>query len=631
MKLSKVALAVAGLAIASGSAFAGQIDSSSATLAREVIVNNAQTIRAPSKSYQFDGAVDARTNEQRLQLQWTLTGGLTWSSAGDYNLAGSNGTVPLPLTQTVLQVSGIDGANVPVTAFPAGTTVTAFTANAGTTLVFNVTIPSGAGAAGFLINNANFRINANNFLTAGVISNVGVTNAFAVAGATACVAPDTFSNINFKHFTNHLGNNTVQTGTQTTNPDSEHFRTNATNDGRIINFTENLNFVFTPAANTSRTDAAFLNSQLTPGNGVVNFAGTPAPVLALANVLRHYIGRVNLNLRGNGLDLDYTRNYGNADNVAGFLPVDFNALVEDVGSLNTGDIELASYVHSLTIPAAWPVGTTVTGYDAAGAVILATAPSIAGQTVFNLSSVNSAAQAASLAQGVYLIAQFPGGLTNLIPQTGGIVTVASLNKDTLPGAPDYREQNNVCTGTLTGIGGGIKIDIRNYASTTKFPTGNYSTVARLINNSESQAADVFAQMIYADGKYGPWGAMPSLAPRAVANYTSAQLEAFLVNAAPVVSPFAASTKYTSDQTARPTYVAPQVVGASANTGTGDRIRFVSNTGTTIRVQSYLVFPGGVLDVTNAQGVDFENSGDRVPVTAVDAQPVSQDAINGLAK
>jgi hypothetical protein len=625
MKLSKVALAVAGLAIASGSAFAGQIDSSSATLAREVIVNNAQTIRAPSKSYQFDGAVDARTNEQRLQLQWTLTGGLTWSSAGDFALSTAHQL--LPLTQTVLQVSGVDGTNTPVTAFPAGTTVAAFTANAGTTLVFNVTIPSGVGNPAFLINNANFRINANNFLTGGFVSNVGVTNAFAVAGVTACVAPDTFSNVNFKHFTNHLGNNTLQTGTQATNPDSEHFRTNATNDGRIINFTENLDFQFTPAANTSRTDAAFLNSQLVPGNGATNFAGTPAPVLALSSVLRHYIGKVNLRLRGNGLDLDYTKNYGNADGVAGFLAADFNALAEDVGSLNTGNIELASYVHSLTIPAAWPV----TGYNAAGAVILATAPSIAGQTVFALSSVNSDTQAQDLAQGVYLIAQFPGGLTNLIPQTGGIVTVASLNKDTLAGAPDYREQNNVCTGTLTGIGGGIKIDIRNYASTTKFPTGNYTTVVRLINNSESQAADVFAQMIYADGKYGPWGPMPSLAPRAVNNFTSKELEAFLVNAAPVLSPFAASTKYTSDQTARPTYVAPQVAGASPNSGTGDRIRFVSNTGTTIRVQSYLVFPGGVLDVTNAQGVDFENSGDRVPVNAIDAQPVSQDAINGLAK
>ena len=35
--------------------------------------------------------------------------------------------------------------------------------------------------------------------------------------------------------------------------------------------------------------------------------------------------------------------------------------------------------------------------------------------------------------------------------------------------------------------------------------------------------------------------------------------------------------------------------------------------------------------TSAQGVDFENSGSRVPTNAIDAQPVSQDAINGLAR
>ena len=66
MKLTKVAFAIASvLAVAAGSANAGQIDSSSTTLAREVIYSDTQVVRAPSKSYTFAGVIDARTNEQR--------------------------------------------------------------------------------------------------------------------------------------------------------------------------------------------------------------------------------------------------------------------------------------------------------------------------------------------------------------------------------------------------------------------------------------------------------------------------------------------------------------------------------------------------------------------------------------
>ena len=66
-------------------------------------------------------------------------------------------------------------------------------------------------------------------------------------------------------------------------------------------------------------------------------------------------------------------------------------------------------------------------------------------------------------------------------------------------------------------------------------------------------------------------------------------------------------------------------------GVSDRLRIVSNTGTTLRVQSYMIVGSTVIDTSNAQGVDFENNGSRVPENAVDAQPVSQDAINGLSR
>ena len=137
-------------------------------------------------------------------------------------------------------------------------------------------------------------------------------------------------------------------------------------------------------------------------------------------------------------------------------------------------------------------------------------------------------------------------------------------------------------------------------------------------------ADIFAQLIYADGTYGPYGVLPALAPRAVANYSNAQLEALLNTTPAATNPFGGNTVYTQ--------TAGAAVVNRGTAGIGDRVRFVSNNGTTLRVQSFMLLPtGNLLDTTNAQGVDFENSGDRVPLNGRDAQPVSQDAINGLAR
>jgi hypothetical protein len=96
----------------------------------------------------------------------------------------------------------------------------------------------------------------------------------------------------------------------------------------------------------------------------------------------------------------------------------------------------------------------------------------------------------------------------------------------------------------------------------------------------------------------------------------------LVNAPAANNPFGAGTTYTS--------TAGAAVKASSKPGIGDRLRLISTTGTTLRVQSYMVVGSSVIDTSNAQGVDFENgANDRAPT--LDAQPISQDAINGLSK
>lgn len=613
MKLNKVAFAVASaLAIAAGSAYAGQIDSSSATLAIEAIKNNAQIVRAPSKSYSFAGNINAQTNEQRLQLQYTLSKG-TWAVGGTAPIFTALDTIAPLLADQLLKVNYNDGANAGQTTLPPNSTVEGFVTAAGKTLVLNITIPA-VNDAVHVLNNPVFVLNADGFVV-GRKNNAGITNLFDVAGATACVAPDSNVDINFKHFSNHFGNTTVLSAAS---PDSEHQRGGATNDARLLNFTQNLEFKFTPASATSRTDAAFLNQRLA---APTNFGAAVPPGIVLgAKQTRHYIGSVKLNVRSNGLDLNYVNTYGKAAGAAYALG-DFDA-ADDTGTLDNGKIEAKDLTIKLTSPVAWPTGTVVHMVDALGAAV-AGVPAVtttAGQTDF-VFKATAAADMAVMANGAFLFADFPGDA--LIPQTTSLAATATLTKDTLAGATDLREQDNMCASTLTGIGGGIKIDVRNYATHATFGNNGPATTVRIINNSESTPADVYGQLIYADGTYGAWGKLADLKPREVVNMSNKDVEALLVNAPAATNPFGASTAYT--------VTSGTAIKGSTKAGISDRLRIVSNSGSTLRVQSYMVVGNTVIDTSNAQGVDFENSGDRVPVTAVDAQPVSQDAINGLSK
>lgn len=208
------------------------------------------------------------------------------------------------------------------------------------------------------------------------------------------------------------------------------------------------------------------------------------------------------------------------------------------------------------------------------------------------------------------------------------------------GSIRYQEQDNACTSTAQ-VGTGIRIDVRNYASAARFGTTNpiFSNV-RIINNSESVTADIFAQIINADGTYGKWGRLPDLKPREARNFSNAALEAFLTN-----NPATAPLSYTGDRLrnpatsivqSNPSYTGGTATYTSSNaatSGTGtDRLRIVSTTGSTLRVQSYLTLNGGetFLDTSNAQGVDFEaiTAPDQNRAATIDGG-LSQDAVNGL--
>ena len=646
MKLSKIAFAVAStLVIASGAAFAGQIGSSSVTIATEVIFADTQIIRAPSNNYNFSGNIDSRTNQQLLQLQYTLSKGIFGSTV----FPSVNTLVPItPSATAMLRVQYQNAVNVGKSVFPAGTTINAFVTGDRKTLVFNVTIPAMAGDDNLLVT-PNFTINSSPSTVTGAGAqnneNSGLSGLLTVSGVAACPAPDANSDISFKHFTTHNGNvDVVNNG----GADSEHLRAGSTNSARLLNFTQNHVFAFTAATSTSRQDATTLNQKLAGQNFAPITTGTAnntnflsAAFAADKPGLRHYLGKAVITQRSQGVDTNYLNIYG--DKTRGDAGPSGNGKFLEAGditvgtsaSLEDGTVEAAANGGLvINFPAALPTGATVASYNPDGTATTAndfvvtynaarTQATVTAATNTALASLGApAGTIAGFTNGVLFFLEFSG--TTVIPQLSGITTIGTFAKAP---AGANREQNVTCPGNFAGIGGGIKIDVRNYASRAKFPTGNYASYVRLINNSESNVADVFAQMIYADGTYGPYGQLPSLAPRAVANYSNAALEALMITTPAASNPFSASTVYT--QTAGTTVNGTLSGGNAA--ALGDRVRFVSNTGTTLRVQSYILLPNGnLLDTTSAQGVDFENlDTSRTPLS--DGQPISQDAINGLAK
>lgn len=603
MKLNKVAFAVAtALAMASGASFAGQINSSSTTLATEVIWSDAQIVRAPSNAYTFAGDIDARTNEQRLQLQYTINKG-EWAAT---TLVPATGLSADLLASGVLKVAYKDAGDVTQTALPTGSTVRAFLANNGTTLAFNVTIPA-ASVDLNLLRNAVWTLNAD-----GVVgtSNTGLTKLKTVAGTVTCPAPDVSMNINFKHFTNHTGTALLQSDAS---PDAEHLRVGSTNDARFLGFTQDLRFGFVRAAATSQVNSAtlrttFLNSAVTYSG----IAGVPANRL-------HTLGTVNLLRISNGLDLDYTTQYGGALLAANF-DTTLAAWVKD------GKVDVGSAGLTIKVDGNMAKGSRIALVDALGAAVGTPSTALAADAATTTVSLTTAADIAKVAAGLVTVVYVVDGI-NVIPDNGDFNVTATLNKDRTDAvAANEAEQDNVCAAPLTGLGNsGIKIDVRNYASFAKFGATGPASSLRIINNSETRTADLYAQMIYADGTYGAWGRLSDLAPRAVLNISNKDLEAAMTNAPATTNPFGANA------VGYATTGGAAVVGTSA-AGVGDRVRIISNTGSTLRVQSYMAVGNMVLDTSNGQGVDFENLGaNRSPSSAVDAQPLSQDAVNGLSK
>lgn len=191
----------------------------------------------------------------------------------------------------------------------------------------------------------------------------------------------------------------------------------------------------------------------------------------------------------------------------------------------------------------------------------------------------------------------PGNVN--VPNTFFTNAVATLFKD------DASEQTNVsCPAPMAFIQGGVKVDVRHYQAVTT--ADDWWSVVRVINNSERDTAVVEAQYIWDDGKYGLWGTLGTLAPRASMNLSSPVI-ATLLTTAPISLPAAQ-------------------INTAVPRDTKTRLRIAADV-STIRVQNYFynTKTGLLSEVSAAQGADFVN------VDSSNRDHIDQDAQTEIVK
>ena len=595
--------------IAAGSVMAGQIQASSVSIAREVITTDTQTVVAPSISYRFFGDVDAKVQKQTFQVQFTLGAGewATAPTAGAISITdGVTGviqdqTAAVPATNAAYQVLSIGLSADKKTVW-----ATIEVAQAATALIkqpiiaLNVTLNTIAGVTGT-------NVAAQRGTVHGLYSVVGdLLNDYNTA--KKCVDVKTLP-VSFKHYV-ALTNPGAMASDATATAD-EHTRQTSTNAATLITFPTNLKVAFTKGANAI---------SLAPG-GNQTFTG---PVWAAKNAFvdanNALLGDVHLVQNALAYDGNLTDEYSLANAVA---PAGVKERALATGQI--GEVEAKNLRVTVSATEGYVVGGTLalntnsncavaTRIGTTGTVAITAANAAGPITLLHPTTGLNATFGAAGTTPVYVCYTVPG--STMIPSSSFSVEAQLIKAD--PGAPND-EQDNICNSDYISLGGGLKIDVRNYASSKEKASSGYESVIRLINNSDSRKADVWAQIIHQDGKLGGWGKIADLPVRGVKNMSASEIEALLTNAPTATQPVALGEANGA--------IAPTADGKQA-----PRLRITSNSGTTLRVQNYHYnhVTNQLLEVSGAQGVDFENlATNRVPPTAVDAQPVAQDALSGL--
>jgi len=605
MKSAQLSLLALSIAAAFGTniAYAGQIQASSVSIAREVITTDVQTIISPSIAYRFSGDVDARQQDQTFQVQFTLGSG-SWAAA--------------PTAPAISVTDGVSGAlldqNVDYTVDTIGL------GNTDTTVWATITVKNVGGVQ--LVKQPLISVNVSSNTISGVAAvntsaNRGTVDGLKtvvgdlVADYTASALCQAVKNltVDFKHFTALSSPTTLATTANATA--DEHTRVGATNTATLITFPTNLLPVVTTSTGNTAINPATMNLAFT-GSATAGAAPDAWVSTTIVN-----LGMIALTQNATGYDSNLVNQYL----LTGFAADAAATATKVDGSVETASVDVVvtpstnGFVSGGTLwldTAATCGGTKVSGGGVATAISALNANSPITLTIAT-AQLTAGALGANGVAPVYTCYGV-NGVTTAIPQSS--FSVKATATKSAAGA-NLNEQNNVCGGSHYSLGGGVKIDVRNYANSKDL--GGWLSVIRLINNNESRAVDVWGQLIHADGTYGPYGLLTSgqnagtanankLAPRAVLNLTSSQVDALLINA-PASAANGSATPVASD--------------------TGARLRIISNAGSTLRVQNYLYNPNSqnFIEASSTQGVDFEGTTDRAP--AADGQYQQQDAQAGL--
>lgn len=578
MKQKQLSILAASLiaAFAANVAFAGNIQSSSVAIAREVITDDLQSVTAPMITYRFQGDVDATSQAQTFQVQLYLSNGGTWNTA------------------TANSVVLVDGRAVPTAPDLA---VTPLISADGKYLYATFTVAQGA---------------ANSYVTPTIKFNpVGVASTLktlkAVVGTvTPCENKVIPLKVDFLHF-----NGVTAAGLATTQNATadEHQRNGQNSTGTLLTFPTNI--AVTVATSTG-------SAKINPAVGSLNtrFIATGAGTTYISTSLLN-LGTVAMSQQATGYDSDLTTPYLLGDVTA---PAGVGAGAAKVGTAATqqdGAVEASDVVVTVTSSQGYAPSSTV--YLSANPVTCAPIVGAPATTyVGNIATLKvGAAQinAALAASGTnalavcYDVSALTVGAGVIPPSTFTATAVLSKAAGALP----FPEQNNSCNGNLYPLSGGVKVDVRNYA--TSKVAGDWMSVIRLINPSETNTATVYGQLIHSDGSYGGWGQIATLAPRAVTNMTAAEIDALTINA-----PATNGTGYVAGAT-----------GPTAAANKGERLRITADGVSSLRVQNYVFNSktGIAIEASGSQGVDFEGTPDRAPVN--EGQYQDQDAQRGLAK
>lgn len=646
MKKLQVAVAAGALCAAAGSSMAANISQSGLTVAREAISANVaitQTLRAPTVSYSFDNGPTANAGStQDFNVTLVLGGDgaaewdaqvATYKTVAAYRRNNGNAIVPVLPAAEVANVGAGNAALVllSVDVWPAldpaadaaSATVkqkyrykfrlvnnsAAPVAIGDLQLVFNGQNPGDGAAAPWITANATLGAAAR---AAGAGDYAQVTKlATAVNAVPVLTGTDAGNTGNVEDGCGEgirkitvLGRNYIGAG-DGVQGESQGTAVQSLLNGGYIQFQTALGVHMEKGVAVDRnTDPLTSNNALTLPGGWA--AGMTTTTMALGTV--KFTNRA-LDAFDTNLLVPY---YKFGPNDLNGVPNEINGSV-DVGSLQikidgTNGFSTGAAIGLSTSPVCDPAATTVWGLTTqAGNTATASFTLAQLGTIFTSAAPDNGLLDTSAASGAvltpfniaapgtsdraYVCMQVTGAA--LIPQSRFQNAVATVYKNHSIGAIGAEQSNSSCPATLAGLGGGIKIDVRNYS---EFPADSpWRTYVRVINNSETQTADVWAQYIRADGNYGRYVKLFDLPPRAARFLSDTEIAALMATQGQVSASRGVAGKdgYASD-------------GVYANGNA--RLRISSDAASTLRVQNYLVnaSKGLLSEISGAQGADFMN-------------------------